>query len=73
LQVGAYANPESAKTMAARARKAGVRAYTETIQTAEGARTRVRIGPFADREAAERSRGKLKLVGIDSTVVSLQR
>ncbi len=72
LQVGAYANPDSAKTMAARARKAGVRAYTETIETAEGLRTRVRIGPFANRDAAERGRGKLKLVGIDSTVVSLQ-
>jgi DedD protein len=71
LQIGAYANPDSAKTMMERARKAGVRAFTETVQTPAGKRTRVRVGPFTDRESAERARGKLKLVGIDSTVVPL--
>jgi cell division protein FtsN len=29
------------------------------------------VGPFNDRESAERARGKLKLVGIDSSLVSL--
>lgn len=71
LQIGAYANPDSAKTMTARARKAGVRAFTETVETPAGTRTRVRVGPFTDRESAERARGKLKLVGIDSTVMPL--
>lgn len=69
LQIAAYANPDSAKTMMERARKAGVRAFTETVQTPAGPRTRVRVGPFTDRESAERARGKLKLVGIDSTVM----
>jgi len=71
LQIGAYANPDSAKAMMERARKAGVRAFTETVQTPAGPRTRVRVGPFTDRESAERARGKLKLVGIDSTVMPL--
>ncbi len=71
LQLGAYANPASAKAQADKASKAGVRAYTETVQTAQGARTRVRVGPFNSREAAEQSRAKLKNGGIDASVVSL--
>lgn len=71
IQIGAYANADSARTMADRARKAGVRAYTEPVNTSAGVRTRVRVGPFAEREAAERARGRLTLVGIESTVVTL--
>ncbi|MBN9426036.1 MAG: SPOR domain-containing protein [Burkholderiales bacterium] len=71
LQLGAYANPASAKAQADKASKAGVRAYTETVQTTQGARTRVRVGPFNSREAAEQSRAKLKNGGIDASVVSL--
>lgn len=71
LQLGAYANPASAKAQAEKAGKAGVRAYTETVQTAQGARTRVRVGPFNSREAAEQSRARLKNGGVDASVVSL--
>lgn len=71
LQIGAWANPASARSMMERARKAGVRAYTEQVSTQAGPRTRVRVGPFTDRESAERARGKLKLVGIDSSLVAL--
>ncbi|NLD68988.1 MAG: hypothetical protein GX644_09255 [Limnobacter sp.] len=71
LQIGAYANAGSARSMSERARKVGVRSYTETVQTRDGARTRVRVGPFTDRESAERARGKLALVGIDSSVLAL--
>lgn len=71
IQIGAYANANGARTMAERASKAGVRAYTEQINTSAGPRTRVRVGPFADRESAERARGRLTLVGIESSIVTL--
>ncbi|HRA78622.1 MAG TPA: SPOR domain-containing protein [Burkholderiaceae bacterium] len=71
LQVGAFANPGSARAQADKARKAGVRVYTETVQTAQGERTRVRVGPFASREAADQARAKLKAVGVESAVVPL--
>lgn len=70
LQVGAFANAGSARAQADQVRKAGVRTYTETVQTAQGARTRVRVGPFPTREAAEQARAKLQLAGIASTVVT---
>ncbi|MBN9460689.1 MAG: SPOR domain-containing protein [Burkholderiales bacterium] len=70
LQVGAFANAGSARAQADQVRKAGVRTYTETVQTAQGSRTRVRVGPFPTREAAEQARAKLQLAGIASTVVT---
>lgn len=71
VQLGAFANAGSARAQADKARKAGVRVYTETVQTAQGPRTRVRAGPFATREAADQARARLKLIGLDSSVVTL--
>lgn len=70
LQAGAFASTGSARAQADKARKAGVRVYTETVKTAQGERTRVRIGPFATREAADQARAKLKLVGVDAVPVA---
>ena len=71
LQLGAFANPGSARAQADKARKAGVRVYTETVQTGQGERTRVRVGPFASREAADQARARLKAAGVESAVVAL--
>ncbi len=71
VQVGAFANAGSARAQADKARKAGVRVYTESVKTAQGERTRVRVGPFASREAAEQARARLKSIGIESAVVAL--
>lgn len=69
LQLGAFANAGSARAQLDKARRTGLRAYTETVNTAQGERTRVRVGPFATREEAEKARATLKLSGIDSSVV----
>lgn len=69
LQVGAFANAGSARAQLDKARRTGLRAYTETVNTAQGERTRVRVGPFSTREEAEKARATLKLAGIDSAVV----
>lgn len=71
VQVGAFANAGSARAQADKARKAGVRVYTETVKTAQGERTRVRVGPFASREDAEQARTRLKSIGVESAVVPL--
>ncbi len=69
LQIGAFANAGSARAQLDKARRTGLRAYTESVNTAQGERTRVRVGPFPTREEAEKARAKLKLAGIDSAVV----
>jgi DedD protein len=59
VQVGAFANPDSAIAKLAAAR---VPYYTEA---AKGNLTRVLAGPFASREAAEKALKQLKGMGLD--------
>jgi len=70
VQIGAFASTKAAADQVARARKAGYKAYTEPVKTAQGDRVRVRIGPFGTREAADEARAKLRTAGLDSVLVA---
>lgn len=64
VPVAAFANAEKLKEVAATLRSAKLPYYTEPIATEKGQVTRVRAGPFANREAAERARDKLRGLGL---------
>lgn len=68
VQVAALADAEKAaeiqKSMAAK----GLKVYTEKVKTASGEVTRVRVGPFPSRDAAEKERGRMKSLGFDGNV-----
>lgn len=70
LQVGAFASEKAATDQLDRLRKVGVKGYTERVKTQQGDRVRVRVGPFSNREAAEKVRAKLRGAGIDVNLVS---
>ena len=70
VQVIALADAEKAKQMQAKIAAAGIRAYTEIVKTAKGDVTRVRAGPFATREAAEKAREQLKSIGMNGNVTA---
>ena len=70
VQIGAFASDKGAKEQLARARKTGLKAYTERIETSKGTRIRVRVGPFKTREEAEKARVRLKAAGIDSAIIA---
>ena len=65
-QVGAYANADTAKQEADKLKKLGFKVYTEKI----GDKTRVRVGPYAEREKAEKARQLLEKHGLHPTVMS---
>ena len=69
LQVGAFASNASAQALQQRITTAGLNAYIETLASNQGTRHRVRVGPFPTREAAEQARSKLKLLGLDNTLI----
>ena len=69
VQVAALADTAKAKQLQQRVAGAGVKTYTEVVRTAKGNVTRVRAGPYATREAAEKARGLLKTAGLDGKVV----
>ena len=64
VQVGAFANPQA---VIAKLKSAKLPYYTETAQ---GNLTRVRAGPFASREAAEKALQQLKGLGLEPGAVA---
>lgn len=68
VQLGALADAAKADALRKALAAKGVRAYTEVVKTAAGEVTRVRVGPFANRESAEQERTRLKALGYDGNV-----
>jgi DedD protein len=70
VQIGAFSSAKGASEQVERAGKAGHKAFTERVMTAQGERIRVRVGPFATRDAAEQARAKLRSAGLESVLVA---
>ena len=66
LQVGAFSDGARAASIAAALKNAGIGAYTEKA----GSVTRVRVGPFASRDAAEREAMRVREQGHAPVVVT---
>lgn len=69
LQVAALATQEKVDELQGRLKGAGIKSYTQKIATASGSRIRVRVGPFASKEEAEKMRAKLLKLGFGGTLV----
>jgi len=65
-QVGAYANPDTARQEADRLKKLGFKAYTEKA----GDKVRVRVGPYAERDKAEKVRQLLEKHGLHPVITN---
>lgn len=64
VQIGAFANADSAHQLQKKLKKQGVKTYTEKVAD----KTRVRAGPFSTREAADKVRHKLEAQGLKPVV-----
>ncbi len=69
IQVAALSDAARAKELQAKITGGGLKAYTEVVQTAKGPVTRVRVGPYASREAAEKARPSLQRLQLDGKVI----
>ena len=70
VQVAALNDAAKAKQMQEQIAAAGVKSYTEVVPIANGQVTRVRAGPFASRDEAEKVRDQLKGMGLSGNVVA---
>lgn len=61
VPVGAYAEPEG---VLAKLKAAKIPHYTEPVATSQGTVTRVRAGPYATRDAAERALKQIRALGL---------
>lgn len=71
VQVGAFADPASAREVRLKMEKLGLKTYTQVAETAAGKRIRVRLGPFATRAEADKAQAKAKDAGIAAVVLTL--
>jgi DedD protein len=71
IQVIAVRDPEAAKETFEKAKSLKLPAYTEKITVPNGVVTRVRVGPYDTKPAAETARAKLAQAGFDAKVITL--
>ena len=71
VQIGAFAEADSAQQARRKAEGAGLKTYTQVVSTADGKRTRVRVGPFASRAEAEKAAAALKKAGLPGSILTL--
>lgn len=71
VQVGAFADAAVVRETRGKVEKLGLTTYTQVVDTANGPRTRVRIGPFTNREEADKAAAKLKAAGLPGAVLTL--
>ncbi|WP_287952727.1 SPOR domain-containing protein [Diaphorobacter sp.] len=71
VQVGAFADADKAREVRARLERSGLKTYTQVVDTKDGKRTRVRVGPFTSRADADKAAGRVKGAGLSASVLAL--
>lgn len=71
VQVGAFADSDKAREVRAKLERAGLKTYTQVVDTKDGKRTRVRVGPFANRAEADKAVARIKGLDLPASVLTL--
>jgi DedD protein len=71
VQAGAYTDADTLREARQKVEKLGLKTYTQVVETDSGARTRVRVGPFDNREEAEKAAARIKSAGLAANILSL--
>jgi DedD protein len=69
VQVGVFSKVENAKSVQEKLAKNKLIAVTDRIKTSAGERTRVRLGPFASRNEADKVLSNVKRTGEKNAVI----
>lgn len=71
IQLIAVRDPETARQVFEKAKSLKFSAYTERVTVPNGVVTRVRVGPYDSKAAAEAARAKLAQAGFEAKVMTL--
>jgi len=71
VQVGAFTDATKARETRLKAERAGLKTYTQVVETKDGKRIRVRVGPFATRAEADKAAGRLKELDLSAAILTL--
>lgn len=70
VAIGSFANEGNVKVLKAKLGELGIRTMTEQVTTADGKKIRVRAGPFASRDAADKALARMKTIGVSGAVAA---
>lgn len=70
LQAAALSTEAAARELSDKLRKAGFAPFTEKVETKDGVRYRVRVGPYSSRDEAQRAQARLRALGVSATLVA---
>lgn len=71
VQVGAFADAVKAREVRLKVERAGMKTYTQVVETKDGKRIRVRVGPFDAKSDADKVAGKLKGLDLPAAILTL--
>ena len=71
VQVGAFADADKAREARSKLERAGLKTYTQVVDTKDGKRTRVRVGPFNNRAEADKAAARIKALELSASVLTL--
>ena len=69
INAGLFANPDNARNALAKLQAAGLPATAQELETSQGTRTRIRVGPIAQRAQAEATVQQIKALNLDAALV----
>lgn len=72
ILIGAFANPANVRQLQTKIGELGIKVYTEPLDSPEGRKTRVRAGPFPNRDAAGKALEKIRRIGVNGVVAVKQ-
>jgi DedD protein len=71
VQVGAFSDANRAREARLKLERAGLKTYTQVVESKEGRRVRVRVGPFVSKAQADKAAEKIKKLDLPAAVLTL--
>ena len=71
VQAGTFSDEAKLRETRSKLEKAGITTYTQVIESKEGRRVRVRVGPFTKRDDADKMANKIKQLQLQPQVLTL--
>ena len=71
VQIGAFAEADKAREVRLKLERAGIKTYTHVIETPDGKRIRVRVGPFDGKAEAEKAAARIKGLNLPVSILLL--
>ena len=71
VQAGTFSDEAKLRETRSKLEKAGITTYTQVIEGKDGRRVRVRVGPFSNRDEADKVARKIKQLSLQPQVLTL--